>query len=42
MSITAHNRHHSAASVRLWRIVAMVTPLAALVIGMLLVVGSMG
>ncbi|MGU3292810.1 hypothetical protein [Williamsia sp. M5A3_1d] len=42
MSVTMHNRHHSPASIRLWRVVAMIAPLIALVIGMLLVVGSMG
>ncbi len=32
----------STSSVRFWRIVAMLAPLVGLVIGLLLVVGSMG
>ncbi|WP_296389630.1 hypothetical protein [Williamsia sp.] len=43
MSLRTHaGRPHSTASIRFWRVVAMVAPLVALVIGMLLVVGSMG
>ncbi|MCP2193002.1 hypothetical protein [Williamsia deligens] len=41
-AISPRDTSHSSTSVRIWRIVAMLAPLVGLVIGMLLVMGSMG